>query len=123
MDKIDLALAEEVRREIAGRNLSAKTVYEALGISQSAYYNYFTAATRPIKLRVLFDLADFFGMAPEELIARARARAESASPLEDLLTPQARDAVEQGRAEVRRKAAEGDAEDPPDSTRGRRRSA
>jgi transcriptional regulator with XRE-family HTH domain len=124
MDKIDLALAEEVRREIAGRGLTAKAVCAAVGISQSSYHNYFTAPKRALKLRQIVGLADLFGMEPEQLIRQARARAGTMDgDLEALLTPNAREGVERGRAEVRREAAEEEAQDPPDAANGRRRSA
>jgi hypothetical protein len=121
MEPIERALAEEARREIAGQSLDAKAVYEAMGISQSAYYNYFTKPKRALKLGQIIALAEVLGMEPEELVARARARVASQNPLEAMLGPVAREVVEEEQAKARRaRAANGTTEDPPDAaTKGR----
>jgi hypothetical protein len=126
MNEKQRALAAEVRAEMGRQKVTAAAIQRALDLSSSAWGTYFVQCTRDVPLSVINGVAEYLGLTGGELMRRAD-EAIAAMPMEQrlaaMLTPKAREAVEQGRAEVRRKAGEGDAEDPPANTSGRRRSA
>ena len=122
---MESAFADEVLAEIAAqRGLTAKEVQRRTGITQSTWGNYFVQRTTSIKLGAMLAVCDVLGVPAEEMIARARVRADrnaAAEPVDELeagLSPSGRRALEKGRAAVREEL------DPQGTAReGARRSA
>lgn len=76
------AFADEVLAEIGRqRGLTIKEVQSRAGITSSTWGNYFRERTTRIPLGVMFAVSDALGVLPEEMMRRARLRAEElASP-------------------------------------------
>lgn len=86
-DAFNAALAEEIRRERAGRDLLQDQVFEAAGMSRSAYEkieNNKPGAKRSVaQVRAI---AEALGLSLTELVSRAEVRAESGVPQVRLVT-------------------------------------
>jgi len=105
---MESAFADEVLAEIAAqRGLTAKEVQRRTGITQSTWGNYFVQRTTSVKLGAMLAVCEVLGVPAEEMIARARVRADrnaAAEPVDELeagLSASGRRALEKGRAAVR----------------------
>jgi len=134
MDTKQHALAAEIRAESAAQQISAKDMQKAVGVSSSAWSNYFVACTRDVPMGVVVAVAEALGMTGSELLRRAEAREKVLGPpsvdpvtseLENGLSASSRRALEQARREL---GVTGPVRDPFGSARadqddGRGRSA
>jgi hypothetical protein len=131
---MESAFADEVLAELGAQRsqgLTAKEVQRRAGITNSTWGNYFVQRTTRIPLSAMLAVSDALGVLPEEMIRRARVRAEGRAPsIEDrlaaMLSPEALAVVreEQARLDRERTDREGKFEDPPNESSGRpRRSA
>jgi transcriptional regulator with XRE-family HTH domain len=130
--RYDSAFADEVLAEIARqRGLTRTEVQERAGITSSTWGNYFRERTTRIPLGVIFAVSEALGVLPEEMMRRARLRAdelEGQNPTLDprlagMMSPETRAHMEE---QVERSRAErgGDVpQDPPGGTTKGRRSA
>jgi len=104
MDTKQHALAAEIRAESAAQRISAKDMQKAIGVSSSAWSNYFVACTRDVPMGVVVAVAEALGMTGSELLRRAEGRAAHIDPvareLEDGLSASGRRALEQARREL-----------------------
>jgi hypothetical protein len=99
------ALAAEIRAEAAAQQITAKDMQTAIGVSSSAWSNYFVARTRDVPMSVVVAVAEVLGMTASELLRRAEARASvdpasvsrTRAELEAGLTRSGRRALEQAR--------------------------
>jgi transcriptional regulator with XRE-family HTH domain len=80
---ITRAFADEVRAELARQDLSQKAAAAAVGISTTAWQNYFKSRTRDIPMAVVQALADFLGVPASELLRRAEQRMAQLATAED----------------------------------------
>jgi hypothetical protein len=127
MNEKQRALAAEVRAEMGKQQVKAAAIQRALHISSTAWGTYFVQCTRDVPLSVINGVAEHLGLTGGELMRRAD-EAIAAMPMEQrlaaMLSPAARAVVEEEQARLdRERAGEGDAEDPPNASQGRRRSA
>ncbi|RJO71434.1 helix-turn-helix domain-containing protein [Nocardia panacis] len=65
-----LAVADEIRAELARRNLEQKTVVEVTGIS-SSYLSARLRGDKPFDLNDIETIAEALGMSPHTLLTRA----------------------------------------------------
>ena len=75
MDTKQHALAAEIRAEMAAQRISTKVMYQAVGVSSSAWNNYFVKCTRDVPIAVVIAVAGRLGMPASELLRRAEDRA------------------------------------------------
>lgn len=80
MDTKQHALAAEIRAEAAAQRLTAKQLQRQVGVSSSAWSNYFVSCSRDVPIGVIMDVAHALGMQASELLRRAEAR--EAQPLD-----------------------------------------
>jgi transcriptional regulator with XRE-family HTH domain len=128
----DKAFADEVLAEMGRQRLPRKEMERRAGITSSTWGNYVTGASR-IPLGAIFAISEALGVLPEEMMRRARLRADGLDPeaqpgstmaqLEAMLSPAARQVVEEERARLRAERGGGAAGDPPEVMRKGRRSA
>jgi hypothetical protein len=130
MDSKQRALAAEVRAEMGKQQVKASALQKALGISSTAWGTYFVQCTRDVPVSVIFGVAEHLGMTGSELLRRAEVASADAptttmAQLEAMLSPAARQVVEEERARLRaeRNRGGGVPEDPPGAATGGRRSA
>lgn len=94
---ITRAFADEVRAELARQDVSQKAAAAAVGISSTAWQNYFKSRTRDIPMAVVQGLADFLGLPASELMRRAEHRMAQLTAAQDPGLPAALDlAAENG---------------------------
>jgi transcriptional regulator with XRE-family HTH domain len=75
-EKLELALAKQIRIELAERDLEQKDLAEALGIGRSSL-NRYMQNRQSFPLPVFFRVAEVFGLSPKALMERAEARIQS----------------------------------------------
>ncbi|MFQ6170921.1 helix-turn-helix domain-containing protein [Oryzobacter sp. R7] len=80
---ITRAFADEVRAELARQDISQKAAAAAVGVSTTAWQNYFKSRTRDIPMAVVQALADFLGVPASELLRRAEHRMAQLAAAED----------------------------------------
>jgi len=118
MDTKQHALAAEIRAEVAAQRITAKDMQRAVGVSSSAWSNWFITCTRDVPMGVVVDVAATLGMTGSELLRRAESRAETMEPVDELeagLSRSGRRALEAARAAHRE--AGGGGVDPSGRTR------
>lgn len=81
MDTKQHALAAEIRAEAAAQRLTAKQLQRQVGVSSSAWSNYFVSCSRDVPIGVVIDVAHALGMQASELLRRAEGR-EGVDPIE-----------------------------------------
>jgi DNA-binding Xre family transcriptional regulator len=129
MNELQYALAAEIRAEMASRSprLTATEMMRRTGIKHASWRNWFVTAKTAVPLPELDAVCDALGIAPSEMMRRAEVRRASMSTtdrLEAMLSPEALAMVREEQARLdHERAGEGDAEDPPSASQGRRRSA
>ena len=101
-------LAAEVRAELGKRRVKAAQVQRAIGISSSAWSNYFVQCNRDVPMSVVIGVAGFLGIPASELLARA----ESAEPAPNLtehvarqVSPAAQAGIAEGLRQVKARSA------------------
>jgi len=72
-EKLELALAKQIRMELAERELEQKDLADALGIGRSSL-NRYMQNKQSFPMPVFFRMAEVFGLSPRELMQRAEAR-------------------------------------------------
>lgn len=72
-EKLELALAKQIRMELAERDLEQKDLADALGIGRSSL-NRYMQNKQSFPMPVYFRIAEVFGLSPKELMQRAEAR-------------------------------------------------
>lgn len=72
------ALAAEIRAEMAAQRLSAVEMQRRAGIKHASWRNWFVTATRPVPFPEVEKVCDVLGVAPEEMVRRARVRRDAA---------------------------------------------
>lgn len=72
-EKLELALAKQIRMELAERDLEQKDLADALGIGRSSL-NRYMQGHQSFPMPIFFRIADVFGLSPKALMERAEAR-------------------------------------------------
>lgn len=72
-EKLELALAKQIRVELAERDLEQKDLADALGIGRSSL-NRYMQNHQSFPMPVFFRVAEVFGLSPKALMERAEAR-------------------------------------------------
>ena len=75
-EKLELALAKQIRIELAERDLEQKDLADALGIGRSSL-NRYMQNHQSFPMPVFFRIAEVFGLSPKALMERAEARIPS----------------------------------------------
>lgn len=117
MDMKQHALAAEVRAEMAAQQVTTKDMQRAVGVSSSAWSNYFVACARDVPLSVVVEVARALRMPPSELLRRAEARAAADPGRDDVEEGMSADTRRVLREQRERFGVPGDVADPSGRTR------
>ena len=74
-EKLELALAKQIRMELAERDLEQKDLADAVGIGRSSL-NRYMQNHQSFPMPVFFKIAEVFEMSPKALMERAEARVQ-----------------------------------------------
>jgi transcriptional regulator with XRE-family HTH domain len=72
-EKLELALAKQIRIELAERDMEQKDLADALGIGRSSL-NRYMQNHQSFPMPVFFRVAEVFSLSPKALMERAEAR-------------------------------------------------
>jgi transcriptional regulator with XRE-family HTH domain len=72
-EKLELALAKQIRIELAERDMEQKDLADALGVGRSSL-NRYMQNHQSFPMPVFFRVAEVFGLSPKTLMERAEAR-------------------------------------------------
>jgi transcriptional regulator with XRE-family HTH domain len=72
-ERLELALAKQIKIELAERDMEQKDLADALGIGRSSL-NRYMQGHQSFPMPVFFRVAEVFGVSPKVLMERAEAR-------------------------------------------------
>ena len=75
-EKLEVALAKQIRVELAEREMEQKDLAAALGIGRTSL-NRYMQNHQSFPMPVFFGIAEVFGLSPKALMERAEARIPS----------------------------------------------
>jgi len=76
-ESLEIALAKQIRMELAEREMDQKDLAEAIGIARTSL-NRYMQNRQSFPMPVFFSIAEAFGMSAKTLMERAEARIERA---------------------------------------------
>jgi transcriptional regulator with XRE-family HTH domain len=76
-ERLEAALATQIKIELVERNMTQKDLAEAIGIGRPAM-NHYMRGHRSIPMPTFFAVAEVLGISPRDLLERAEARAQRA---------------------------------------------
>ena len=76
-ESLEIALAKQIRIELAEREMDQKDLAEAIGIARTSL-NRYMQNKQSFPMPVFFSIAEAFGLSPKTLMERAEARIDRA---------------------------------------------
>ena len=76
-DKLEAALAHQIRVELVDRGMEQQDLANAVGINRVTMSNYMTGK-RSIPMPIFFRIAEALGLSPQALMQRAESRIQRA---------------------------------------------
>jgi transcriptional regulator with XRE-family HTH domain len=83
-ERLDAALAAQIKVELAEREMEQKALASALSIESATLSRYMTNK-RSMPMHTFVKVAEAFGLSPYELMKRAEARIAAENPTEERL--------------------------------------
>lgn len=72
-ERLEAALATQIKVELAGRDMTQKDLAEAVGVGRPAM-NHYIKGHKSMPMPTFIKVAEVFGISPRELMQRAEAR-------------------------------------------------